>query len=167
VTDTELPPGPPVEEGQINYYELTMARLRDWRERARTGRIVLKRGPWKRTRQGRLSYYLSEEIEDAALQDWRVFAHEIRSHSGQHTHQGGIVLYVTRGSGYTICNGKKERWKEGDLLLLPIQPGGVEHQHFSDDPDKPSEWVAFRYIPWQHATGASFDQNQNSPDWTP
>jgi gentisate 1,2-dioxygenase len=108
---------------------------------------------------------MMDDIEDTALRDWRVFAHEIHTHSGRHTHQGGIVIYVTRGRGYTVVNGVREAWKAGDLLLLPVVPGGVEHQHWNQDPDQSSEWIAFRFVPWQYATGASFDQNENSPDW--
>lgn len=152
---------------EVNFYEAIMQRLKDRREIARTGRIVLKRSDfvWQQSRQGKIGYYLTEEIEDAALRDWRIFAHEIHTHSGRHTHQGGIMLYVTKGRGYTVVNGRKEYWKAGDLLLLPIVPGGVEHQHWNEDPDHPSEWVAFRFVPWQYATGATFDQKANSPDW--
>ena len=150
-----------------SFYENLLVKLAERRRRAREGSIVIKASqtPWQTTRQGKLAYYLNEEILDTALQDWRIFAHDISTHSGRHTHQGGLVLYVTKGQGYTVINGVREDWKAGDLLLLPVLPGGCEHQHFNEDPDQSSEWVAFIYVPLQNATGAQFEQNENSPNW--
>lgn len=157
----------PLETQEVNHYESIRTRLANRREIGQTGRIVIKRSElnWQEGRQGLAAFYMIEEFEDIALRDWRVFAHEIGTHSGRHTHQGGIVLYVTKGRGYTTVNGQKKHWKAGDLLLLPILPGGVEHQHWNEDPDEPSEWVAFRFVPWQYATGAQMDHKENSPNW--
>lgn len=150
-----------------SYYEAVMSTMKNRRKRAREGRIVIKGSemPWQENRQGKIGYYLHDEVKDTALQDWRMFAHEIHTHSGKHTHQGGLVLYVTKGRGYTVVNGEKEEWGVGDLLLLPVLPGGVEHQHFNEDPDNPSEWVAFIHIALQYATGALFTQVENNPNW--
>lgn len=150
-----------------SFYEAVMADAAERRRRARDERIVIKRSevPWQTNRQGRIGYYLHDQIDDTALQDWRVIIHEIHNHSGRHTHQGGPVLYVTKGSGYTVVNGKREDWKEGDLILLPVMPGGCEHQHFNADPDEPSEWVAFIFVPFMYAMGSQFEQNENSPNW--
>ena len=155
------------EAPEHGYYEYVMAVNAERRERSRDGRIVIKADsiPWEQNRQGKIGYYLHEMVEDSAIQDWRVFAHEVHTHSGKHTHQGGLVLYVLKGRGHTVVNGEGEDWSEGDLLLLPVQPGGVEHQHFNEDPDASSEWVAFIYIPLQFATGALFEQVENSPNW--
>ncbi|HEY1823393.1 MAG TPA: AraC family ligand binding domain-containing protein [Trebonia sp.] len=152
---------------EVSFYESTYARMAARRQRSDEGRIVFHRSeiPWQQGRQGKIGYYLHPNITDSAVQDWRVFAHEIHTHSGRHTHQGGLVLYVTKGSGYTVVNGVAEEWGEGDLLLLPVLPGGCEHQHFNDEPDQPSEWVAFIYDPFQYATGSLFEQNENSPNW--
>lgn len=149
------------------FYEFILKAMLARRDRAKHGRIVLKRTemPWQLGKQGKVGFYLHPKIADSALEDWRVFAHEIRTHSGRHTHQGGLVLYVTKGRGYTIVNGKKEAWKEGDLVVLPVLPGGCEHQHFNDDDRVPSEWVAFIFDPLQYATGSLLEQNENSPEW--
>jgi hypothetical protein len=154
----------PREQG---FYENVFANLAERRQRAKDGRIVIKASDamWEQNRQGRIGYYLHELVKDSALQDWRVFAHDIHTHSGRHTHQGGLVLYVTRGSGYTVVNGVRDDWSEGDLIVLPVLPGGCEHQHFNDDPDQSSEWFAFIFVPLQYATGALFEQRENSPNW--
>ena len=150
-----------------SYYEAVFSRMAERRQQAREGRIVIKGSqmPWQENRQGKIGYYLHDEVRDTALQDWRVFAHEVHTHSGRHTHQGGLMLYVTKGHGYTVVNGAREDWSEGDLILLPVMPGGCEHQHFNEDPDQPSEWVAFIFVPLQYATGALFEQKENNPNW--
>lgn len=150
-----------------SFYEAVFSKMAERRRQAREGTIVLKGSemPWQENRQGKIGYYLHDEVKDTALQDWRVFAHEIHNHSGRHTHQGGLVLYVSKGRGYTVVNGVKEEWAEGDLILLPVLPGGCEHQHFNEDPNEPSEWVAFIFVPLQYATGALFEQKENSPNW--
>ena len=150
-----------------SYYEAVMSSMAGRRTRANEGRIVIKGSeiPWQENRQGKIGYYLHDEVKDSALQDWRVFAHEVLNHSGRHTHQGGLVLYVTKGSGYTVVNGVREDWGVGDLIVLPVMPGGCEHQHFNEDPDQASEWVAFIPTPLQFATGALFEQVENSPNW--
>ena len=53
----------------------------------------------------------------------------------------------------------------GDLLLLPLKPGGVEHKHYNRYEDKPAKWIAF-------ISGALFEwgasemvQLENHPDF--
>ena len=67
-------------------------------------------------------------FDDTALHDWWVFMQDIRVHSGAHTHPGGLIIYVLEGAVHTVVDGVRHEWKEGDLLLLPIKPGGVEHR---------------------------------------
>lgn len=152
---------------EVSYYETVFEDMAQRRERARSGRIVIKGSqiPWQENRQGRIGYYLHDDVRDTALSDWRVFIHDIHTHSGRHVHQGGLALYVLNGRGYTVINGVKEEWKEGDLIILPVLPGGVEHQHFNEDPDTSSQWMAFIFVPWQYATGAIFEQKETSPNW--
>ena len=157
----------PRQPAERSFYESVFSRMAARRERAMKGRIVIKGSeiPWQQNRQGKIGYYLHDDITDTALSEWRVFIHEIHSHSGKHVHQGGLGLYVLEGSGSTVINGKAESWKEGDLIVLPILPGGCEHQHFNNDETKASQWLAFIFAPFQFATGAIFEQREESPDW--
>ena len=135
-------------------------------QRQFSGRIVIKGSelPWEQSRQGRLKWYLNPHVfTDTALQDWFVFIHDVQTHSGRHRHQGGIVLYVLEGKGYTILEGKKVEWEEGDLILLPFAPGGVEHQHFNREPGKGCKWLAFIYLPQHDYVGSGLDQKEDAP----
>ena len=84
---------------------------------------------------------------DTAVQTWYVFQSKQYTHSGKHIHQGGVVLFVLEGRGYTVMDGVRHDWEEGDLIILPIQPGEVEHQQFNADPDRPMRLLAFIYQP--------------------
>lgn len=106
--------------------------------------IKAKEVPFEINRQGIVRFYASEGFKDLTTDDWSIFCHEIREHSGRHKHQGGINLFVIKGKGYTVVDGQRFDWSEGDLILLPFKRGGVEHQHYNLD-GKPSRWVAFRH----------------------
>src|SRR6187551_1154125 len=87
------------ESPKLTSYEMALRQDRETAERNQTGRIVCKQDdcPQMLTRQGRLRYYLGHTIKDTPLQDWIVFTHEIRTASGKHRHQGGLIIYVIEG----------------------------------------------------------------------
>lgn len=149
--------------GDDDLYESSTEAMLQRRRRAAEGRVVVKARDlvWQDTRQGRLAYYLIEGITDTALQDWKIFQHRIHTHSGKHTHQGGLALYILEGRGWTVVNGRREEWKAGDLCLLPLVDGGVEHQHFNFEPGETCTWVGFIYTPHQYLTGDQFEQNED------
>jgi quercetin dioxygenase-like cupin family protein len=127
-------------------YELAVQYDRARSERQMVGRVVLRLEdcPQEQTRQGLLRPYLDPfVINDTPLKHWAVFTHEIRTKSGKHRHQGGLVIYVIDGTGYSVINGERVDWEKGDLVLLPLERDGVEHQHFNSDPAKPALWIAF------------------------
>ena len=117
-------------------------------------------------RQGKLRFYMDPvSFKDTPLQQWRVFTHEIRTKSGRHVHQGGLVIYVVSGVGYSVVDGERVDWKKGDLVLLPLKPEGVEHQHFNLDPTTPAVWAAFIHTPMQEYLASDLEQREESPDF--
>lgn len=151
-------------------YDREVSLLREQIKRFQHGKVVVKakERPLERTRQGLLRFYLHDlMIHDTVLKDWRVFVHEIHTHSGKHTHQGGLVIFVLDGEGHTVVDGNRVEWKKGDLILLPIKPGGVEHQHFNHNPHKPARWLALIYGPFQDSLAHFLDQKEESPEHQP
>jgi quercetin dioxygenase-like cupin family protein len=149
-------------------YDRNYARTQEIQQRSRTAKIVVRRGDRQEemTRQGRLRYYLNRTtLHDTVLKDWNVFTHELRTRSGKHRHQGGLVIYVIEGKGYTIVEGQRQDWESGDLILLPIQPGGVEHQHFNLGGDTPSRWMAYIYKPFHDEVAHGMEQREESPEF--
>lgn len=155
------------EKPAVNAYEVQMKLDREFAERQMMGRILVKEAdcPQELTRQGRLRFYLDPTIKDTPLQHWAVFTHEVRTQSGKHRHQGGLVIYVISGFGYSIVDGEKIEWKKGDLVLLPMRENGVEHQHFNSDPDKPSIWMAFIHMPLREYVASEMTQTEVSPEF--
>ncbi len=149
-------------------YEQALEKTQEFSRRQRTGQIVIKRSdrPTQVTRQGRLLYYLLPGVyKEVPLQDWAVFINDVRTHSGKHRHQGGLVIYVLEGKGYSIVDEERVDWEKGDLLLLPIRPGGVEHQHFNSEPGKGCQWVAFLHWPTMEHLAMELTQVEESPDF--
>jgi quercetin dioxygenase-like cupin family protein len=149
-------------------YDRNYARTHEIQQRSRTAKIVVRREdrPEEMTRQGRLRYYLNRNtLQDTVLKDWNIFTHELRTRSGKHRHQGGLVIYVIDGKGYTIVEGQRQDWQSGDLILLPIRPGGVEHQHFNLNNDAPSRWMAYIYKPFHDEVAHGMEQREESPEY--
>jgi quercetin dioxygenase-like cupin family protein len=151
----------------LSSYEVAIKLMRETAERNLTGRVVckLEECPQNLTRQGRLRTYLGLTIKDTPLQDWVVFTHEVRTASGKHRHQGGLVIYVIDGDGYSVVDGERIDWSKGDLLLLPLREKGVEHQHFNTNPEKPALWMAFIHLPLKEYVASEMTQSEVSPEY--
>lgn len=149
-----------------DYYDVLMQDFKERNERASHG-VRLVRGrdnPWTFSRQGYIKRYANISRLDNALSSLLLFVHEIRTHSGRHKHQGGFNLFVLKGRGYTVVDGVRNDWQEGDLIQLAFKPGGVEHQHFNID-NRPSRWLALNCLPIADLIGAFLEQKENHPDW--
>jgi quercetin dioxygenase-like cupin family protein len=157
---------PPIKE---NPYERVLRQRKELAERNLTGPVVLRTEDreWFMARQGKLQFFLDPvTFKETPLQQWRVFVHEIRTRSGKHRHQGGLVIYVLDGKGYSMVDGERWDWEKGDLVLLPMKPEGVEHQHFNVQPEKgPAIWAAFINIPIQEYLASDLQQKENSPEF--
>jgi len=156
-------------EQPAGLYEESYAyhKLRD--EQAAKGAVVVRNRDveWETARQGRLRYFCHRRSWDRlAATGWHVFEQDIRRHSGKHVHQGGLVIFVLEGRGYSVVDGVRYDWKKGDLIVLPIMPGGCEHQHFNLQEGQPCRWMAFVYRPLKDALGQEFRQVETSPDWS-
>lgn len=140
-------------------YERVIREMMAARQVQLTGDLVSEGTPWQQNRQGLVRNY------DVGLVPigWNIFREHVQRHSGKHRHQGGLALYVLAGEGYSVVDGQRHDWKAGDLLLLPVQPGGVEHQHFDTGSDGETHWIAFWYKPWREALGDVMVQITNNP----
>lgn len=156
-------------EPRVNGYEEVFGRMTRMREQLTNGQVIIKAKdlPWEATRQGRLKYLLKPSVwERVCTPNWLLFVHDIHTSadgtttSGQHRHQGGLGLFAIEGEGYTIVNDVRYDWKAGDFIMLPIQPGGVEHQHFANHPNSSAKWVAFVWDLYSMMTGCQLEQKK-------
>ena len=171
-TDTTAP-GDPVDVRRVTEaddYERFMERHHERYQRSVNGEVVIRGRdrPVQRTRHADTTWWLNSQDFGkpegvSALQGWNVFMHHIREHTGKHTHQGGLAIYIVEGRGYTQVGDRRVDWKAGDLLLLPITPGGIAHQHFNVDDSEPARWVGLIHFPMQDALGSLVEQIEEAP----
>ena len=90
--------------------------------------------PWEVNPLGILKWYLHPSIEDTAIHSLIFYMQKIpsQSRSGRLRVQGGQVINIVEGSGYTIIDGEKLSWQEGDVLQIPLRWEGVVFQDFND-----------------------------------
>ncbi|MDP2731079.1 MAG: cupin domain-containing protein [Dehalococcoidales bacterium] len=132
------------------------------------GKVIVKGKDidFEQNRQGIIKYLLHrKDWDNVGTPGWHIFIHRILKHSGKHVHQGGLAIFVIGGKGYTVVDGQRYDWEDGDLILLPVKPGGVEHQHFNDDPANPAEWMAFIYHYMLDPINMGITQKAEHPDW--
>ncbi|HEY7060292.1 MAG TPA: cupin domain-containing protein [Chloroflexota bacterium] len=148
------------------WYEDLLKRDRRNIERLETGEVVVRAGdvPWHQNRHARVKYLLHPMRPETAVSDTMIFVHEITKHSGMHRHQGGLALFVLDGRGHTVVNGEAHDWEAGDLILLPIAAGGLDHQHFNDGGSTAS-WLALIFWPWLDLLSNQMVQVEVSPQW--
>jgi len=154
------------EAGELSGYEKMVRHYQEWSDRMKKGKILIRgdERDYQVSRQGFLKYYLNPLVTDTAISSWAVFEQLIKRQSGRHKHQGGVIIYVLEGDGYTETNGEVLEWQAGDLLLLPIQPGGCNHQHWNKDASKGCRWVAFRDLMMARYIANAIDQVSEMPD---
>lgn len=156
-------------EPQETLYDQSYRLINEAARAREQGKVIIKGKDkqFQQTRQALLKFLLHQtDWDKVAVPYWSVFINHVKAHSGRHTHQGGIAIYVLQGKGYTVVDGVRYDWKKDDLILLPVKPGGVEHQHFNEDPDIPCEWIAFVFRPMGEAAGGRMEQKEEHPDWT-
>lgn len=147
-------------------YDLALQRDREFKERGKKGKKLIKGKeiPIRLNRNSWAQHYATPHISGNCLESLLLFVHEVRTHGGRHRHQGGYNLFILKGNGYTVVDGVKFDWSEGDLILLPFKPGGVEHQHFNID-DKPSRFLAISSLPIADLVGPFMEQKENITYW--
>jgi mannose-6-phosphate isomerase-like protein (cupin superfamily) len=152
-----------------SHYEASMKYRDEFTDRMYSAPLVVKPADreFQVCRQGYVQYLMHPVLyPESCLQDWTVIIHDIQRVSGAHRHQGGLVLMVIEGTGYTTVNGVRTDWKEGDLVLLPLTKGGVEHQHFNTTPGGSAKWFAF-ISEWIRAhVGSELVQTQVYEGWS-
>lgn len=156
------------QEPQETLYDVGVKALADLMRSKAEGKVIIKGKDvsYEQNRQGVIKYLLHRtQWDKVGVPGWHIFIHRIQVHSGKHVHQGGLSIFVLDGEGYTMVDGVKYDWEAGDLIVLPLKPGGVEHQHFNKNPNKPAEWMAFIYLHMLDVVNMGVTQKAEHPDW--
>jgi hypothetical protein len=157
---------------EVNHWDALLAMRDRQREQTKNGIQVIKEAelPLETSRQGLMRWYLHPEIEDTCLSVLLFFQQEIPpgSRSGRLKFQGGQVMMITEGRGYTTIDGVKHPWKKGDVVNLPLRADGIVVQHFNEDPQAPAKFVACEPNWLDGVTvdrGCGFEQLEDAPEY--
>src|SRR4029077_1133495 len=159
---------------ELNHWEELLALRDKQREQFRNGIQVIKEAelPLEVSRQGLMRWYLHPSIKDTCLSLLLFYQQVIPpgSRSGRLKFQGGQVMMITEGQGYTTINGVKHPWKKGDRVNLPLRADGIIVKHFNPDPTTPASFVAPEPN-WVDGVsvdrGCVFEQLEDAPQYTP
>jgi len=157
---------------EVNHWDELLAIRDRQREQTRRGLQVIKEKelPLEVNRQGLMRWYLHPAIKDTALSVLMFFQQEIPpgSRSGRLKFQGGQVMMILEGQGYTTIDGVKHPWQAGDVLNLPLRADGIIVQHFNTDPNNPAKFVAAEPNWFECTTvdrGSGFEQLEDAPEY--
>lgn len=71
------------------------------------------------------------------------------SHTETHRHDEAVI-YVLHGDGYSLMDGNRYDWKQGDCIFIPT---GVWHQHWNPQKDDTTQHIAITQVPLREKLG--------------
>lgn len=161
----------PEMEGRNLWDELMALRDQQRSERANGLQVVRRKDlPAELNSQGVMRWYMHPFLKDLALSTLSIHEQEIPagSRSGRLKFQGGQIIFVVEGSGYTTIDGVKHKWKTRDVLNLPLKRDGIIVQHFNASEDQPARILVVEpnlYAATSVDRGCGFEQLEASPDF--
>jgi gentisate 1,2-dioxygenase len=159
--------------GRNLWDELIQLRDTQRKERASGIQVVRRRDISPETNsQGIMRWYMHPEIKDIVLSTLSIYEQEIPpgSRSGRLQFQGGHVMFIVQGTGYTVIDGVKYPWKKKDVVNLPLKKDGIIVQHFNSSADEPVRFLLVEpnlFAATGVDRGCGFEQVESSPDYKP
>jgi hypothetical protein len=157
---------------ETNHWNELLTIRDEQRARMSNGLQVIKEQdlPLEVSQQGLMRWYLHPSIKDTVLQTMLFFEQEIppASRSGRLKFQGGQVMMILEGKGYTLVDGVKHEWEAGDVVNLPLRSDGIVVQHFNTDPKVTAKFVAAEPNWVECASvdrGSGFEQIEDAPEF--
>lgn len=148
-------------------YEGLFNRWKALYHRAHYGQTLLRHRdvPIHLSRMGSSQFYVMPHFEELSLSQWVLFVRDLgKAPNGRHIHQGGIAIFGLEGRGYSMVEEQRFDWGKGDVLYLPLVPGGLDHQHFPTQIGEACRWMGIIYEPLIVAVGAEMTQLEPKDD---
>jgi hypothetical protein len=141
------------------------------RGRIKKGLQVVKEKelPLETNQMGQMRWYMHPNIKDLVVNMMMVYQQEILpgSRSGRVKFQGGQIIMILDGEGYTSIDGVKHVWKKGDVLNLPLRDDGIIVQHFNTSTKETAKFLAVEPN-WFECTsvdrGCGFEVLEEAPE---
>src|SRR5436190_24042610 len=159
---------------KVNYWDELLA-LRDTQREARKTAVQVVRLselPLENNQQGLMRWYMHPAITDTMLSTLSIYRQEIPpgSRSGRLKFQGGQIMFIVEGRGYTLLDGVRHEWEAGDVLNLPTKRDGIVVQHFNGNTATTAVFLAVEpnlFAATSADRGAGSHQLEQSPDYKP
>jgi gentisate 1,2-dioxygenase len=123
-------------------YSNRVSRLHDQQRALAESRILTpyEDVPFKVTPRGARSGFLVDKAIGHATGGLTAVMHQLAPglYQSRHRHGGEAWLYCVTGEGYSMIDGVKVPWKQGDLVIVDHWSW---HQHFNASPDKVSSII--------------------------
>ena len=116
--------------------ELLALRDEQRADRATAVQVVRRKDlPQESNPHGLMRWYMHPGLRDIVLKTLSIYEQELppRGRSGRLQFQGGQIMFIIDGNGYTLIDGVKYVWKPRDVLNLPTKKDGIIVQHFNSD----------------------------------
>lgn len=113
-----------------NFYDRWLGASDDWGEQSANARKSIQEEEleWVRTKQDyRVALLCSRSNGFLTPLDIMLGEIPVRWNTGKHYH-GEEAIYITKGKGCSVIDGKRYDWEEGSCIFIPF---GVVHQHFN------------------------------------
>lgn len=112
----------------------------------KNGRIVIKKSElvWEEDKFVRSAMAVST-ITGFKLKTLHSWFGEILpgAKTGRHRHTSEAIMFALSGDGYSVIDGVRHNWSEGDVIVMPAM---TMHQHFNASTTKPFRfYVATNY----------------------
>ena len=119
-----------------------------------------------------MRWYMHPALRDIVLKTLSIYEQELppRGRSGRLQFQGGQIMFIIEGNGYTLIDGVKYPWKRRDVLNLPTKKDGIIVQHFNTEDDKSARFLIVEpnlFAATGVDRGCGFEQLENAPDYRP
>ena len=114
----------------VDFYDRWLSLSDEWKQQSAKARKFIHEEEliWLRTKQDFRAALLCSR-DNGFLTSGDIMLGEIppKWNTGKHYH-GEEAIYITKGKGCTVIDGKRYDWEEGSCLFIPF---GVVHQHFN------------------------------------
>ena len=160
----------PEMDGRNFWNELMELRDQQRQEKSSGIQVVRRKDlPEELNSQGIMRWYMHPAIKDIVLSTLSIYEQLIPqdSRSGRLQFQGGQIIFVVEGSGYTTIDGVKYKWKPRDVLNLPLKKEGIIVQHFNNGEGDARLLVVEPnlFAATSVDRGCGFEQLEQSPDF--
>ena len=160
----------PEMDGRNFWNELMELRDQQRQEKSSGIQVVRRKDlPEELNSQGIMRWYMHPAIKDIVLSTLSIYEQVIPpdSRSGRLQFQGGQIIFVVEGSGYTTIDGVKYKWKPRDVLNLPLKKEGIIVQHFNNGEGDARLLVVEPnlFAATSVDRGCGFEQLEQSPDF--